>query len=336
MSPLDAPSNSFEEVFNFLLKKGRIQSKPKFNIIPPPPNGEPILGARTFLDVLGNYHTIVLTSSQGYYLNAGGTYLALTTPFTGNTLLPFAMEGMLNKAFFSNGGQTVAYVEGEADFVTAAATPASAFFLGKLNAHLILLHTVENGTTFPQRIRWSKSGDPTNWTDFSAGLNDVPDIDDQITGFTVLGETGFVMRNEGIIVMSGTGNGLIPFSFDNFSIGPAGIGVQYPYTLVTYGRRCGFVATDDVYLFSGGEPQGIGGFAKKMIFRDLYARVAEPRAWITATLGKGIDFMAYWLSIPLTNDEDRLYIFNFNENNWTSMKIPALGRISWSGYVATG
>lgn len=336
VSPLDAPSNTFEEVYNFLLKKGRIESKPKFNTFPTPPNGEAILGARTFLDVLSNFHTLVLTSSQAYFLTAGGTYTPVGDPFSSPSTYPYAIEVMLNKAYFANGGKKVTYVDGSADLLEAGDVPATAFFMGKLGYHLVLAYTIEGGVSYPHRVRWSKTGDPTNWSHFTAGSNDILDVEDQISGFVTLSPYGYIFRFNGITVMAPTGQGLKPFTWENFSIGPSGIGLAFPYTLAVYGKFCVGVSSDDVYYFDGGMPEPIGRGAKKEIFRDLYARVGNPQAWITGTLGKGIDFLAYWLCIPIASDTTRVYIFNFNESSWTSFKIPSLGRVSFLGNVATG
>jgi hypothetical protein len=202
------PPNSFKQITGWILQKGRICSMLKTTSFPNPPNGEVILGARTFFDILGNLHTVILTQDNAYYLTNNNVFTpigaAFNAPVSAN---PFAVEVTLNRVFFSNGaqGQKLSYVDGSADLQTPATVQGSCYFLGKLAAHLIMAYTIEGGVLNPCRVRWSKSGDPTNWTDFSAGVDDLSDVEDQITGYTTIGTSGFVFRNNGITAMDPTG-----------------------------------------------------------------------------------------------------------------------------------
>jgi hypothetical protein len=335
VSPLDAPANSFADAYNVLLRKGRLWSKPKQDAYTNPPNAQAWLGARTFRDVLGNYHTVVLTKDQGYYLNGGNVYTPFTSPFSGNPDLPYAVEILNNKAYWLNGGMRLSYTEGEANFVTVAAAPTG-YYMGKLASRIIVAFTIEDGQAYPNRVHWSRNGNAADWTHVSSGLADIPEVEDEITGYAVLGNYGFVFRHQGITAMVPTGLGTAPFRFENFSIGPTGVGCAVPYTLAVYGRHSVFVASDDVYYFNGGEPQPIGTQVKKQLFADLYNRAGIPQAWITSNLGRGVDYLSYWLAIPLSAEESRVWVRHQDENNWTSFKIPTKGRVTFIGNVATG
>ncbi len=337
---LTLPPSSFKKITNWVINKGRIQSCPKANAFVGPPNGENILGGRTFIDVLSTLHTLILTKDQAYFLNNTNNYTLAGAPFSPPSALPFALDVMLNKVFFANGGQNVSYVDGSNLVTIAGDVPGSCYYLGKLAAHLIMAFTVEPDAThtsaqgFPNRVRWSKSGDPLSWFDFTAGFEDIADVEDQLTGFANLGYAGFLFRNNGITVMSPTGVGSAPFRFDNFSIGPTGIGCSIPYSLASYGNFCMFMGLDDIYYFDSSGPQRVGGTAKKSIFKDLFSRSGTVSAFITGSLGKGIDYLAYWLCIPQTNNtRTSVWIYHFDDGTWVNESFP-FGRITFLGDLA--
>lgn len=313
---------------------------PKRNAFPNPTDGNTIIGARTFQDALNNLHTLVCTKNQAYYLNQTNVYTPVGNPFNPQNDVPYAMEVMLGKVYIANGGQKVTAYDGSATPAIAGSVPGTCYYLGKLAAHLIMANTIEpepnvvGSMINPARVRWSKSGDPTNWTDFTSGFEDIQDIEDQISGYATLGQNGFVFRTNGITVMTPTGIGLAPFTIENFSIGPTGIGNAYPYSLAVYGSFCIFVGLDDVYYFDGGAPQRIGGMAKKSIFKDLDTRTAFAKGTIIGSLTKGIDYLSYWLVIPQgDNATCNVWVYHFDDQSWVKENV-SLGRLALLENVA--
>src|SRR3569833_219242 len=84
----DLPSGfdmaAWDSALNVVMRKGRIQSRPGLKIyFPTPPDGRTIRGLYSFLDVLSNWHTLVLSDKNAYFLtNPAGTLVfnALTLP----------------------------------------------------------------------------------------------------------------------------------------------------------------------------------------------------------------------------------------------------------------
>jgi hypothetical protein len=339
--------NSFKQIINWLINKGRLYPFPKLGDFPSlPGNNKTVLGMRTFQDALGNYHTLFLNSDQPFYLNADGTYNPLFDS-NGNMFSPtnnafFSIEVYLNQPFFANGGAPLSYVQGDQGFYTAGNVPGSCYFLGKLASHLMMVNTIEpvagtlGSMNFPARVRWSASGDPTQWdlsVDLTAGAEDISDVEDQLTGWSTIGSNGYAFRNNGITVFSPTGIGTAPFYVENFSIGPQGVGCSIPYTLATYGPFCTFVALDDIYIFDGGAPNRIGGKAKKSIFRDIDTSVAPVSAFMMGTLLGGTDFLSYWLSCPQVGDVTSMWIYHFDSQSWVNIQLP-FGALSYLQNVA--
>jgi hypothetical protein len=76
----NTPDESFDDIVNFFCRKGRLQTRPKFDAFDAPPDGKVIRNMITFADSSGVYHTLVLTTRTAYYLTAGGTYTAIILP----------------------------------------------------------------------------------------------------------------------------------------------------------------------------------------------------------------------------------------------------------------
>jgi hypothetical protein len=328
MPAMVSPSNSFKQITGFMINKGRLQSHFKKNTFVGPPNGQAIQGARSFIDVLGNYHTIILTRSQAYYLNNTNVYTPVGAAFNPQSNNPFAIQTLLNKAWFANGGQKLSYVAGDDSLTVAGDVPGTCQFLGKLGNRLIQAYLQEpetgvGSTPYPSSVRWCANGNPTSWLAVGAGQNVIADIEDQITGITTLGSTGYVFRSAGITAMSTTGNSAAPFRFENFSIGESGIGCGNPYTLATYGNFCVFCGLDDIYYFDGGAPRRIGGNCKKTLMRDIYNRSNSLTAFISGSAGNGVDFLAYWLLIPSSSDTTtKVWVYHFDTGTWHQDLMP--------------
>lgn len=66
------------------------------------------------------------------------------------------------------------------------------------NNHLLLLNTTEGGTAYPQRVRRSDTGDPTDWTNGNAGYEDLFDRSDHLVAGNLLGPYVVIYRDRSI------------------------------------------------------------------------------------------------------------------------------------------
>lgn len=331
------PPTSFKKITGWLINKGRLQQFPNLAAFTGPPDGEVIQGASTFMDVLGFLHTGVLTKDHVYYLNNTNTYTLL-----GSTSSPsnesFVMEVFLNKLFYTNGRGFLNFLDGSNSINVAGDVPGAAFVIGKLASSLILANTFENGGFNPTLVRWSAVNNGSEWnsaTDPTAGSAQVPEIEDQINGFANQDGQGVLFRSKGITIMSPTGSLAPRFTFSSFSAGPAGIGENYPYTLGNYGDASIFVAENDIFMMKGlSQPVPIGGGSKKKIFQDLAVATGDPWACFLGALGVGIDYLAYWLNIPQSdNSLTSTWIFHLDDQTWVNEQLPYGGN-RWMGNIA--
>lgn len=329
LPPPYGPPSAFDDVLNWFCRKNRIHTRPRLNAFGAPPDGAIVRDMLTFDDVLNNPHTLVLTTKNAYMLTAGPTWNLLTYPVFANggtdltgTALPYGRVSALNKTYFSNGSHQVLYADGESSLKISGATAPAAKFLTINAAHLIAAYITDpepgaaGSKTYPQRVAWSKTGDPTVWSGaFSAGLADLIEVKDSITGLMTLGRNTFVWRNNGITVMYPTGIGLQPFNFEHLSYAEHGIGTKYSHALATYTDRGVGVADDDIYILDrGGNFSPIGGLHKKRIFSDLEQATGDVvTGTIVAQLAPNFDMLSYWLSIP---GVDVTWVFIYETGAW--------------------
>lgn len=332
-SPESAP-NEFDDVLNFFVRKGRIQTRPNLSgYIGVTPNGQIIRYTGKFKDANGNFHTFFLVN---YFSGQTPAYMLSTGPPTLNPLtipgLAAGQQGSVqlftdahiqNQIYFANGGYPLSYLDGSSTVQFAGDTPGTCNFLAVNTSHLVQAYCTEPATgqtgskVFPRRVRWSASGNPLEWDpaiDFTAGLNDLLEVPDDITGINTLGRNSFVWRSNGVTVMFPTGIGLAPFDFENFSLAPDGVGNFFPYSLATYTNWCTFVAQDNIYRFDVSSMTPIGGMSKKKIYTDLSNAGSDP-VWgrIVPNFTLGFDFLCYMLTIPGPNIT---WIYTFDDGQW--------------------
>jgi len=322
------PPNSFDEIRNFLCRKGRFHTRPKLVDFGAPPDGAIVRYIKTYKDVENNYHTLALTTQTAYAITSGATYNALSLPggianLTG-TALPYGVIISNGRVYFSNGSRVILYADGESS-IKDSTSPGAARYLAISNQHLIAAFCTEpepgvaGSIEYRTRVRWSKAGDPNDWTSFGSGFNDLIDVPDIITGIATLGRNVGIFRENGITLMGGTGNGASPFAFENMTSAPSGVGNRFPYSLAVFNDTAAFVASNDIYTVNAGlNLTPIGGKAKKKIFEQIGQSSGGPiSAFIIPQLSPGIDYLSYWLNIPGLNTT---WVYGYDEDNWQEFR----------------
>jgi len=253
------------------------------------------------------------------------------------TGLPYAIAPMNGRIYFCNGSHVLMYVDGNDTVLVAGDAPFACRFLSANAFHLLAFYTTEpvpgevGSTNYPIRARYSKVGDPNDWTALTSGLNDLVEVPDSITGATTLGRNTFIARTNGWTMMAPTGVSTAPFTFEQYNYAPKGIGNRFAYSLATYGNTAIFVSADDIYRLDGASMSPIGGNCKKKIFEQLaQASGDQVRGFIIPRMGIAYDFLSYWLSIPGVNYS---WVYNLEENSWTKFYSSA-GRLTCLANIA--
>jgi hypothetical protein len=295
-------------------------------------------GAITAFQLLSpgnNYGTasgVPVTGGSG----SGATFNIITTTINSlgglnPTGLPYALVKAQSRAYFSNGSQKLAFCDGSADWLVAGDVPGGCRYLTVNSGHLIGAYWTEpsadsNGAVvFNQRVRWSDSNNFEEWDvslpQFTAGVADVTDAPDDLTGLTTVGTQTNIYRTNGISLMTPTGSAAEPFFIRNFSLAPKGEGCPYPYSLTTHNNIDRFIGNYDVWAFDGtnftplmdGKCNG-EFFSQLESFAQFSSDINPVRGMITTVLANGYQFLGYVITIPGSNT---VWVLNITEGSWT-------------------
>ena len=324
----------FVDSTNFIFKHGLATTRPGYTALAALPAGGPaneqINGIVNFYDLNGALHQMVLTAGSV----AGGRLIQWNGPASGWQNIPaaVALTGLAANQFtydtvdyklcFCQGIDKIQVWDGiTANFAVASANAPAARYLAEVANHLVAAHTVEGGVVFPQRVRWSGTGDPTDWIGFSSGDNDRLNNFGPITGLAKLYQQAFGFQQKGIFQIIPTGIGTNPFVI--IDLGARARGNAFPLSLGVFDEKTAFyVGVDNVYSFDGTQSIGVGEFpiegrmrqgAWGAIASDLQASNPATVVGAITTNINGRRFNAYWLFIPGIS----CWIFNIDEGNWT-------------------
>lgn len=326
------PPNGFDEVLNWLTVRSRLQTRPRLNSFATIVDGKTVYAMRSFKDINGSFHTLVLTTQDAYFITAGPVLNALSFPSgvtdLGSVNRPFGLAALLNKIYFSNGasGVSLLYTNGSSALRVAGNVQGGARFLAVIGGHLMMAYTTEGSRDFQNRVRWCSVGNPDNWTGETAGFNNIFETPDEITGLVGASRSGFIFRTNGVTTVTATGIGANPFAFEHLATEPQGVGNFYPYSLASFGNRFTiFVAEDDIYGVTLPDFEPLGGNVRREIFadiRDTDTSIGPITGRILPNLGVGYDFLAYYLTIPKTASTTT-WVLAIEERNWSKLEHAA-------------
>lgn len=163
------------------------------------------------------------------------------------------------------------------------------------------------------RLAWSDNGDPTEWTAGTgeAGFYLMPGGGD-ITG-VVGGEYGLVFQENRILRMTYTADDTV-WQFDEIA---TDIGCIAPWSLATYGKLSFFLSNKGLMVCDGVSVQAIGSEKVDRTFLSLMDRsylekisaVVDPRNSL------------YLIAVPSADPADRVYIYHYALERWTSAAL---------------
>jgi hypothetical protein len=201
----------------------------------------------------------------------------------------------------------------EVDFTAQTVTRVSAGPSGRFTVsfaeRILIAHTKNavNGYR-PNGVSWSKNADGTDWSDSSAGSEDLiaTELGNQITGLIALESVTVVVRRVSIVHISRQPFAIAPFRFTTVA---SGVGSDLPYTTVKVSNGIVFAdsATRDVYFYRPGDiPRSLtkskGGEGSN-VYGLLYSDLATTE-FAEATYDPAKD--EYHLGLSWTTDNNTL------------------------------
>jgi hypothetical protein len=159
----------------------------------------------------------------------------------------------------------------------------------------------------PWKLRWSKEGDPTDWTDSTAGYLDFMDSEEPITGLGVSGANLAVFKKTSFHLGYRTGDPSSPVAFPTHR---RGIGLYAPYSLVHVGGTVAWCGLSDFYFLNGDIAESIGAPIRKQFF-DM---VADDELESVFGFNNGRNNEIIW--VANTSEGQYCFIYNYVEKAW--------------------
>lgn len=223
------------------------------------------------------------------------------------------------------------------------AIPSSMFTSGSyvinmlLSAPSVTLTTNSGSSTgvyeFPYQFAWSAATGAysifnplVNGLVTGAGYNNLPDVEDEITGMFMTGPTAYVLRNEGITEVTPLSSGIQPFAFNHLWASHKGVGTIYPNTVMQYGSLGAFFSDSDIFTIGYEGINTIAGKAKQAIYSELIG--ANGANYICGNMDafslKNDTFIGASLAVaaPTTPYEIFMYTMRQDTKEWFRFSIP--------------
>jgi hypothetical protein len=209
--------------------------------------------------------------------------------------------------YFGNGGDYVQVYTG-VDMCTNLDTTnaVQARYLIEYANRLVLADY--GATREATSVKWSKEGDPSDWTDDTAGSNTFLQSDDYITGLGKVGGSLVVYQRDALIFGQRTGISTAPISFPRTK---RGVGCIAPYSIVDVRGTNVFFGRDDVYIIEGESPYPIGDKIRDKLFSVATPPELEKAFGYNNTLQSEVR----WFVTDI-NDRRLCFVWNYKLNEW--------------------
>ena len=181
------------------------------------------------------------------------------------------------------------------------------------------------GARNPWKVRWSEEGDPTDFTDVTAGFNDFVDTEEPITGLGVAGSNIIVFKSNSYYIGYRTGDAASPLAFPSQK---RGVGLYAPYSLVHAAGTVVWMGLNDFYYLNGDEAVSIGEDIRKKFFE----LVADDE--LVSVFGVNNSRYSEIMWVANTSVGQYVFVYNWKEKgihsgSWTTYQFD--GNISGLG-----
>lgn len=268
-----------------------------------------IMGGRTFsregvfynvrigLDKIESYNT-----SSGAWEDITGTDLTFTNADIVSTAIPMLSGQPI--LCIANGIDAIRKWTGTGNTAALGGTPPVAKFIQEYKTYLVCAN-IAGGTDIPQRVQWSDTADPEDWSSGNAGSQDLVEDGGEITGINLYGNYLCIHKDTSIYLGYLVSSTDI-FKFDRKSTGVGTLAHNSIVNLPT-GEQI-FLAKDGLRLFNGITAPVIEAPVNDEIRREMNKDHIH-RAY--GVLVKEKDEV--WMGIPIGALEvgDIIYKFNY-------------------------
>jgi len=267
-------------------------------------NVEPDSSWRTVSSVTDN-DTLVLTSA--YSGGSSGDYI-IRHLYSVPSEERWSTCVVNDKFVFTNGDVDLQYWGGSNYAVPLDTTYASkARYCIEYANRLFIADYYTGATRYPTSIRWSKEGDITDWTDSTAGMLDLIESEDYITGLGKVGADLVIYKRENLYIYTRSGIATSPIRI----VGQRrGIGCVAPYSIIEFMGTNAFIGRDDFYVMNSDQPEPIGTKIRTKFF-DITEVTELEKSW------GGHDPIRneiFW--VVNTTEGKYVFVFNYKYKEW--------------------
>jgi hypothetical protein len=222
---------------------------------------------------------------------------------------------VVNNTFcFTNGNVNVQRYTGAGNAADLDSTNATrARFCMEFANRLFLADMYLSGVRQPLTIKWSKEGDPTEWTDSTSGEADILETDDFITGMARVGANLLVFKRESLHFYSRTGDATSPVEK---TVERRGIGNIAPYSIADFLGTCAFLGRDDFYMINGDQAESIGEAVRHKFF-DMVSPTEAQNTWAYTNPD---EHEIMWF-VRTAEYGNIVLTFNYVHNEWYSYRF---------------
>jgi hypothetical protein len=372
-------ATAFPQITDAYARRGVVRKREGFRLFATLPAGDkPVQGLKNWINPTTLGETLVAFSLTKSYIFNDISQTFQDVTFLADKTTPFSWSNGTNDYFWScnfagsmwvtNGvgtaGSTdhIKYFNVTNDWTTiqpvvnGSATLDRCLIIIPYKGRLVVLNTVESGTNFPSRARWSQLGTPyiasdathkpapgfgidvQAWRDDipgKGGFNDA-DTSERIVSAAVIKDTLIVTFQRSTWRLRYTGNEILPFIWERLN---TQYGAEATFSNISFDEaalffsRYGWIASDtndvgridldipeDSFAFEG-TTINITGMNKVQGIRDFYRN------------------FAYWTYIPLGQTiATQIYAYNYIDKSWTIFNpfSPVPGSVSTNGINVFG
>lgn len=213
-------------------------------------------------------------------------------------------------AVYTNGIDAIRKCSVTGNDAALGGTPPLAKFVQAFGPYLVLANVVDTGEDYYSRVQWCDTGDPENWSTGNAGIADLLEDSEEITGLGVFGNFLTIHKPNSIYVgqLVTTAN---VFRFDRKA---TGVGAVSGATIqnIPSGEQI-FLASDGIHLFNG-----ITAPLIDSPIQDELREEMNPEFLNRAQSVFVEELDEYWVSVPIGSSEEPDTVYKYN---WRTQQI---------------
>ena len=292
-----------------------------------------IMGGREFSREGVSYNVRIGRDNIEYYntttsawVDITGTTLTGTTTDRVDTAIPLLSGNRI--LCITNGLDAIRKWTATGTTEALGGTPPVAKYIQEYKTYLVAAN-IAGGVDIPERVQWSSTADPENWSSGNAGAVDLVEDGEDITGLSLFGSYICVHKEKSIYLGYLVSSTSI-FVFDRKATGVGTIANKSIQNIPT-GEQI-FLAKDGLYLFNGVNCRSLSPEINEEIRDGINSEYAN-KSWSVLVREK----KEVWVGIPMGSETCGSTVYKYNYETGIILKdTRANTATAWAGESTAG